>query len=156
MQKVSYNSSKKYETFYNGAVQYTSLYRLPNLYGTVEDIEFFLENEKISLTVTKTGDVVFCDEGGRVIVEATVEPKTRKNVHEDAFLRVQDGKAYIYFSIMDYEDNYPNCDGECDRWTSVTVGYDCLAFDISTGDLQIFKVDKLKFAEQICKLHRRE
>ena len=143
MQKTTYNSNKKYGTFYNGEVQYSSLYRLPNFYGTVEDTELFLENEKISLTVTKTGNVVFADEGGSVIAETAVEPKTRKNIHEDAFLRVQDGKLYLYFSIMDYEDNYPNCDGESDRWTSVCIGYDCLVFDILSANLQIFKTDEM-------------
>lgn len=143
MQKTTYNSNEKYGTFYNGAVQYSNLYRLPNLYGTIEDTELFLENEKINLTVTKTGKIVFANEDGSVISEAVIEPKTRNNVHEDAFLRVQDKKVYLYFSIMDYEDNYPNCDGESDRWTSVCVGYDCLVFDISSSDVQIFKADKL-------------
>lgn len=36
----------------------------------------------------------------------------------------------ISFAIVEWIDNYPNCDGEHDRWDSRTVGYHDLVFSL--------------------------
>lgn len=111
------------------------VYRLPNLYGYVEDTEVYFENEKIYLIVENTGKLVFKNEDGEQLAQTVVKPDTKNGKFDDAFCKVTDGEIYLYLPIVDYEDNYPNCDGEYDRWTVVHIGYICLKFNPSDSSL---------------------
>lgn len=112
------------------------LYRLPNHYGYVEDTEVYFKNEKIYLIVENTGNIVFISENGKQLAKTLVLPDTKNGKHDDAYCKVIDGKIYVYLPIVDYEDNYPHCDGEYDRWSVVHIGYICIAFNTVDSSLE--------------------
>lgn len=129
MNKRTYDSNQK--IMWNGEREYL----FPNLYGHVEDTELFFINEKIYLTVKKEGCVTFLDEARNELCSTEVKPTTKNGMHDNAYCRCDDGRIRVWFPIVDYIDNYPDCDGEYDRWTVRYVGYDCVMLDIAKGTL---------------------
>ncbi len=116
---------------------------LPGFYGHIEDTEIFFENEKLYVTVLKTGEITFESELHAKLAEAVMTPDTKNGMHDSAYCKAASGKIYLYFSIVDYVDNYPHCDGEHDRWSEVCTGYDCLVYSLSDGTFERFKADSL-------------
>ena len=129
MNQRTYDSNQK--IMWNGEREYL----FPNLYGYVEDTELYFINEKIYLTVKKEGSVTFLDEARNELCGTEVKPTTKNGMHDNVYCRCDDGRIKVWFPIVDCIDNYPNCDGEHDRWTVRYVGYDCVMLDIAGGTL---------------------
>lgn len=122
----------------------TGLCKLPNYYGFVEDTQVHFPEEHILLTLENTGKVLFSDEAGKELAQTFVAPDTQNGKHDNAWCRCENGKICVFLPIVSYEDNYPYCDGEYDRWTAHTIGYDCVTFDAEKGTLE---AEKLKSME---------
>ncbi len=116
---------------YNGG-----LYTLPNLYGHSEDTEIYFPEEKVYATVLNTGSVTFYDENRKELATIEIKPNTKNGMHDNAYCKAEQGKIILWFPIVDYIDNYPNCDGEYDRWDVRYIGYDCVAFDIASRSFE--------------------
>ena len=65
-----------------------------------------------AVVVSPEGEAVFYDPAGNVIGQAE---KAEGSYREARFAWTQDAVSVI-FGHMVYIDNYPNCDGEHDRW----------------------------------------
>lgn len=114
----------------------SGLYKLPNYYGFVENTEVFFTGEKVYLTVENTGKIVFTNADGKQLAETFVMPDTHNNKHDNAWCKAEDGKIHLFLPVVAYEDNYPHCDGEYDRWSEVYIGYNCVTFNPDDGTLE--------------------
>ena len=99
--------------------------------GYVSLTEIAFENEKIVVSIeAKTGEVTFYDLQGNHLLSATVDvPPAGDEKYSEVSCSVDESRIRLGFPTYSYEDNYPNCDGEYDRWTKVISGYRYLCYD---------------------------
>ena len=93
--------------------------------GYVSDNEILFVHEKIIVQIeSKTGAVAFCNEQGNVLQAAKAElPQTGDEKFSEVHCAVSEDLIKLGFPQYTYEDNYPHCDGEHDRWTKRISGY---------------------------------
>ncbi len=60
-----------------------------------------------------------------------------KGTYSEVLYIADDDKITLKFPIVKWIDNYPNCDGEHDRWDTKTIGYHTLVFDIQTNEITL-------------------
>lgn len=138
MNKVTYDSNKK--IMWNGEREYL----FPNLYGHVEDTEMYFINEKVYLTAKAEGIITFEDEARCELARIEIKPTTKNGMHDNIYCRCDDRRIKVWFPIVDYIDNYPDCDGEYDRWTVKYLAYDCVLFDIDTSSLVTYQTKTME------------
>lgn len=120
---------------------YNTLNKLPNLYGHVENTKVLFDNEHIFITVLKEGEITFESVDGALLSKITIGPDTKNKMHENVYCKANNGKIKVWLPIIEYIDNYPNCDGEHDRWSSKEIAYDVVEFDVSNNTLSVYKAD---------------
>jgi len=128
----------RYGYFLKDAGQSTSFAQEPQARLIIEPQEYELKLSGEVLTkasckgytieITDMGAARFFDWEGNLI--ASSEP-TRKAFREFRFEWKQDGLRVI-FGHKETQDNYPNCDGESDRWSTVWVADYGVALDTDT------------------------
>ncbi len=85
----------------------------------------FINEKTVVLFEAKTGEVTFCDASSAKILSAKVAlPGDGDEKFSEIKCIVEDGCIKLATPIYDYKDNYPNCDGEYDRWTKIVIGFD--------------------------------
>ena len=67
--------------------------------------------------VSNKGDVVFFDNESNIIAKVSEDDRSYREVRVDW----EQNFISILFGFVDVVDNYPNCDGEYDRWDKVWV-----------------------------------
>ena len=60
-------------------------------------------------------------------------PDSGDEKFSDLMCIVTDGVIKLGFPQYSYVDNYPNCDGESDRWTKTVSGFNYLCYDIKNN-----------------------
>lgn len=68
-----------------------------------------------SVVVSREGEAVFYDADGSEIARAD----KGDGCYKEARLNWESGRVSVEFGQVKYIDNYPNCDGEHDRWDEV-------------------------------------
>lgn len=66
------------------------------------------------IDITNTGAVRFCDYAGALLAEKAAVDKEFKEFR----LQWKDSAPAVSFGYQETVDNYPNCDGEYDRWST--------------------------------------
>lgn len=143
--KVTYDSVKNWVS----SLTYLSPSRVDSGYvqfgiacGYVTTTEIVFVHEEITAVVTAKGNVEFYNSNQCLLAAISVPvEETGAARYEDICCKVDSGKIMLRFPLYTWYDNYPNCNGESDRWDAKIVGYQSpILFDIQTYEY--------RFAEQ--------
>lgn len=110
-------------------------------YGHIDDTCLHFIRQNLLVTVEEQGAVTFTREDGTQLARTFVDPFSPKGIHGDCLCRFREGKILLLFARYDYIDTYPDCDGEYDRWIAREVGFQCLAYDVTSGEITLSKVE---------------
>lgn len=88
--------------------------------------------EGCTVEVENNGGAVFYV-NGRAIAAAEKDDSTFNEVR----LKWKQGRVAIEFGQIETVDNYPNCDGEHDRWSEKWVAYRTVALSLDDNSLVI-------------------
>lgn len=133
MVEMSYNSVKQ--------TDYAALHA--PYYNAIRDTEILFEEEKIIATVNSVGHIEFFDEEkqslGAVDIPAAESPDMYAHSGQYGEVRYKAEKDVISFELPLYrwEDSYPHCDGESDRWSRYVVRWFHVVFDVKTKQIAI-------------------
>ena len=95
--------------------------------GYISETVILFEKEETVACVYAEGRVEFFDTDGNLISQGKVESQTGgREVYEEVVCEADENCITLKFPIVKWIDNYPNCDGEHDRWDSVVIGYNTL------------------------------
>lgn len=98
--------------------------------GYISETVILFEREETIALVYAEGRVGFFDRDGNSLAEGKVESQTGgREVYEEVVCEADETALTLRFPIVKWIDNYPNCDGENDRWDSVIIGYNTLTYD---------------------------
>ena len=98
--------------------------------GYISETIILFEREETTALVYAEGRVEFFDRDGNSLAEGKVESQTGgREVYEEVVCEAAETTLTLKFPIVKWIDNYPNCDGENDRWDSVIIGYNTLTYD---------------------------
>lgn len=98
--------------------------------GYISTTTVFFENEGILARIKAEGSVTLLNSAGELLAEFRAPRETEgRGVYEQVLCSVKDRKLLLRFPVVQWIDNYPNCDGEHDRWDSRIVGYYTVEFD---------------------------
>jgi len=102
-------------------------------YLSLTTIEFVSEGILVNVEA-KTGEVDFYDFGGKKLLSFKKEIRQCGDEKlSDLKCLVEDGQIKLGFPIYSYKDNYPNCDGESDRWTKTISSFEFISYDIKNN-----------------------
>ncbi len=96
---------------------------------SLNKIEFV--NEHITVNIeAKTGEIEVINSEGEILLSVIKEtPLSGDEKFSEVKCIVEGDYIKLGFPKYTYKDNYPNCDGEYDRWTKTISGFDFLCYD---------------------------
>ena len=98
-------------------------------YISLTKIEFVNENVTAAIEA-KTGEVDFYDSEAKKLLSTKIETPLLGDEKFSEVKCIIDGEQIkLGFPKYSYEDNYPHCDGEHDRWTKIISGFIFLCYD---------------------------
>lgn len=100
--------------------------------GYISETVVHFEKENVILVIHADGRVEVFDMEDKLIAENSV-PKSfgGREVYEEACCEVIDNTIVVKFPIYKWIDNYPNCDGEHDRWDTIKIGEHTVEFALT-------------------------
>ena len=102
---------------------------------SLNKITFIRENIIVSIEACK-GEVIFCDLNSNKLLSVKIEtPSSGDDKFSEIKCIAQNGQIKLGFPQYTYEDNYPHCDGEYDRWTKTIRDFHFLCFDIKSNQI---------------------
>ncbi len=102
--------------------------------GHISTTTVFFEEEELYSVIEAKGKVSFYGKNGALLAQDTLPPMSGgRELYKEVRFEKKDGKLILSFPDYEWIDNYPNCDGESDRWDTVIVGYFTLCFELSIG-----------------------
>lgn len=99
--------------------------------------------EKRSVTMDSLGHIAFFDEAGQPLgaVDFPVSDDPSKYGHTAQYGQIRcraDGKTItISLPVYGWDDNYPHCDGESDRWDRYVARWFQIHFDCADGTITV-------------------
>ena len=104
--------------------------------GYISQTSILFEKEGVIAVIQANGSVEFFDRNdSRIAAGNAPAIDDGRGVYEDVFCAVNNGAICLEFPVYKWIDNYPNCDGEHDRWDTVIIGRHTLTLELSTGKL---------------------
>ena len=98
--------------------------------GYVSETVILFEREQTVVHVFAEGRVEIFDLDGNLLFEGKAEAQTGgREVYEEVVCEADENSLILRFPVVKWIDNYPNCDGEHDRWDSVIIGYNTLTYN---------------------------
>ena len=94
--------------------------------------------EHTTLCIDSLGHIEFCGDGmpQSCTLDLPVHKDPTAYGHSAQYGEVKcasDGHTVtLYLPLYDWEDSYPNCDGESDRWSRYIVRWLCVVYDCET------------------------
>ncbi len=103
--------------------------------GHISSTAIEFTNENIVVTIeAKKGEVVFYDMQDNILASISVAlPDGGDGKFSEVMCKAENSRIMLGFPEYTYKDNYPNCDGEYDRWTKIVSGYNYVVFDTETN-----------------------
>lgn len=125
---------KDYDKIFNSEEQNGSKsFQLAN--GYISSTTIFLEKEKIVAKIEAAGHLEFFDSEENIIASFDIPAQTGgKEKYDEVLCEAKENIIVLRFPIVEWIDNYPNCDGEHDRWDTETIGYHTLKFNYKTKE----------------------
>lgn len=91
--------------------------------GFYETTSFFFEKANFSVVIHCRGEFTFYDGEGTVVKTVKAKPMTGgRSCYMDVFITTTDDGALFRLPDYIWYDNYPDCDGESDRWDTKIIG----------------------------------
>ena len=104
--------------------------------GYISETTILFEKEQIVAVIQAKGSVEFYNLDDELIAAGSVPGKNSgRGLFEDVRCRGEEDLVELQFPIYEWIDNYPNCDGEHDRWDTRIIGFHNLALDLSTKSI---------------------
>ena len=104
--------------------------------GYISETTILFEKENVIAVIQAKGSVEFFNMDNELIAAGKVpQDDSGKGVHEEICCQVENNMLKLQFPIYEWIDNYPNCDGEHDRWDTRIVGYHTLTLDLLNGSI---------------------
>ncbi len=101
--------------------------------GYISETTILFEKENVAAVIQAKGSVEFFNMKDELIAGGEVPPvESGKEVYVEVCCQVKENLLILKFPIYQWIDNYPNCDGEHDRWDTKIVGFHTLTLDLAT------------------------
>ena len=102
-------------------------------YVSLNEIKFINENIIVNME-SRTGEVTFFDlQKNKLLSTGVKTPQSGDEKFSEVKCSVEGEQIKLGFPEYDYEDNYPHCDGEHDRWTKIISGFSFLCYDFKNN-----------------------
>ncbi len=102
--------------------------------GHISETTVLFEKEGISALIHAKGYVEFYNVDGELLASGNLpEVESGKQVYEEVRCSADGNLITLSFPIYTWIDHYPNCDGEHDRWSTKTIGYNTVTFDCASN-----------------------
>lgn len=99
--------------------------------GYISETTIHFENENVVAVIQAKGSVEFFNMDDELIAAGKVAPEeSGKGVYEEIACQAEGNLIILQFPIYEWIDNYPNCDGEHDRWDTKIIGFHTLTLDL--------------------------
>lgn len=126
--------TRKIDIIFDSEKSTEKMYQLAS--GYISQTTILFEKENIIAVIQAKGSVEFYSMDDKLIAAGSVPAvENGKGVYEDIRCQAESGLIRLRFPIYEWIDNYPNCDGEHDRWDTRIVGYHTLTLELSTGSI---------------------
>lgn len=112
-------------------------------YNAIVPTTIVFEREKVSAFVDSMGHIEIFDdkENSLAAVDVPVSSDPSEYGHSAQYGAVEcaaeNGVITFYLPVYGWQDHYPNCDGESDRWSRYTDRWFRVVFDCREGTLTI-------------------
>lgn len=128
---------KEYDKIYNSNIENgLKSFQLAN--GYISTTEIYFESENIVAKIEADGFVEFFDATENAVASINLPKQAGgKEKYTEVLCGVENSVIKLKFPIVEWIDNYPNCDGEHDRWDTKTIGYHTLTFDCNTTEITV-------------------
>ncbi|MBQ8029569.1 MAG: hypothetical protein IJ262_09240 [Clostridia bacterium] len=101
--------------------------------GYISQTTVHFEKENLIALIEAKGSVEFYNMEGELVAKGNApEKNSGKGLYEDVRFQVENNLIKLHFPVYEWIDNYPNCDGEHDRWDTKIIGYNVLTLDTRT------------------------
>lgn len=128
---------KNFENVYN-SFNNTDFIKFQLANGYISNTEILFEVEKIIVNIDAKGNAEFFNLTGELLKSVEIQKQTGgKEVYTEILCDVENSAIVLKFPIVEWIDNYPNCDGEYDRWDSKVIGYTTLTYNIETQEVTV-------------------
>ena len=102
-------------------------------YVSLNEIVFTHQNICVNIEA-KTGEIEFCDlKSNKLLSQKVQTPISGDEKFSEVKCIVEGEQIKLGFPQYTYKDNYPNCDGESDRWTKTISGFEFLCYDFKNN-----------------------
>lgn len=111
-------------------------------YNAIDPTTVVFEEEGVSAFVNSLGHIEFSDASGVLgFIDHPAAESPDMYAHSGQYGTVEyaaDGKEIRFrFPVYEWDDYYPHCDGESDRWNRRTVRHFFVVFDCGTKTITI-------------------
>jgi len=115
-------------------------------YNAINPTTITFEKEKVSASVDSLGHIEFYNEENKSLgfVDVPVSKDPSEYGHSAQYgnvgYSVRDNQIVFHMPVYGWDDSYPHCDGESDRWSRYEVRRFQVVFDCQTQKITI--IDK--------------
>ena len=112
-------------------------------YNAILPTSVCFEQEKIYVTMDSLGHIEFFDESKNSLgfVDSPVDKDPSKYGHTAQYGEIRlssDGNEItLQLPVYGWDDSYPNCDGESDRWNRYIARWFRILFDCESREIKI-------------------
>ena len=112
-------------------------------YNAIRPTKVLFEQEKLSISVDSLGHIEFFDSNdlslGFVDVPAAKSPDLYGHTGQygTVWCKTDGDQIWVRLPVYYWEDYYPHCDGESDRWNRKTSGHFYVVFNCQTKEISI-------------------
>ena len=128
---------------YDSAVEQARLLLKAPYYNAINPTTISFVQEKIAVSADSLGHIEFFDEENRSLgtVDLPVDKDPSNYGHTAQYGEIEccaDGVSItLFLPIYGWDDSYPYCDGESDRWSRYISRYFRVVFDCKTQKIAI-------------------
>ena len=106
--------------------------------GYISTTTIFFEAESILAVIEAKGHIAFFDPQEHLLAAFDLpEEEYGKRVYEEVQCGVENGAIVLKFPIVEWIENYPNCDGEHDRWDTKLLGWQTASLDLTNHAVRL-------------------
>ena len=133
MDNITYNSTEKIDLLEIKAPYYNA----------INPTAVYFEQKKIYVTMDSLGHFEFVDEEQNklAVLDYPVSEDPSEYGHSAQYGEIRcssDGKEItLFLPVYGWEDNYPNCDGESDRWDRYISRWFRIVFNCESKDISV-------------------
>lgn len=127
---------RKVDFTFNSEKENGTHYQLAS--GYISETVILFEKENVICLIDAKGTVEFYDDSDCSLASANL-PKIEsgKGVYQDITCFADTNSIKLQFPIYKWIDNYPNCDGEHDRWDTVIIGQNTIEFNLANKTITL-------------------